>query len=63
KKQASGAEGVDWTIGDKVQHKTWGQGTVVKMINEGKDSELFIAFPQQGVKRLLAAFAPIEKIN
>lgn len=63
KKQASGAEGVDWTIGDKVQHKIWGQGTVVKMINEGKDSELFIAFPQQGVKRLLAAFAPIEKIN
>ncbi len=33
------------------------------MINEVKDSELFIAFPQQGVKRLLAAFAPIEKIN
>lgn len=61
-KQASGAESKDWVIGDKVSHKKWGQGTVVKMINDGKDSELFIAFPQQGVKRLLAAFAPIEKL-
>ncbi|MHC5267915.1 DNA helicase PcrA [Enterococcus sp. LJL98] len=61
-KQATGAEAKEWAIGDKVLHKTWGQGTVVKMINEGKDSELFIAFPQQGVKRLLAAFAPIEKL-
>jgi DNA helicase-2/ATP-dependent DNA helicase PcrA len=27
-----------------------------------KDMELDVAFAQQGVKRLLAAFAPIEKI-
>ena len=62
-KQMTGAHASDWSIGDKVSHKKWGQGTVVKLMSSGQDTELFIAFPQQGVKRLLAAFAPIEKIE
>ena len=61
-KTASGGETEDWNPGDKVQHKKWGVGTVVKVSGNAKDVELDIAFPQQGVKRLLAAFAPIEKI-
>lgn len=61
-KTASGGENESWNPGDKVQHKKWGVGTVVKVSGNAKDVELDIAFPQQGVKRLLAAFAPIEKI-
>lgn len=61
-KTASGGENESWNPGDKVQHKKWGIGTVVKVSGNSKDVELDIAFPQQGVKRLLAAFAPIEKI-
>ncbi|MFC4771652.1 DNA helicase PcrA [Enterococcus hermanniensis] len=61
-KTASGGENENWNPGDKVQHKKWGIGTVVKVSGSSKDVELDIAFPQQGVKRLLAAFAPIEKI-
>ncbi|GCF94501.1 DNA helicase [Enterococcus florum] len=61
-KTASGGEKEDWTTGDKVKHKKWGTGTVVKVSGSANDIELDIAFPQQGVKRLLAAFAPIEKI-
>ena len=61
-KTASGGENENWNPGDKVQHKKWGVGTVVKVSGNAKDVELDIAFPQQGVKRLLAAFAPIEKI-
>lgn len=61
-KTASGGENENWNPGDKVQHKKWGTGTVVKVSGSSKDVELDIAFPQQGVKRLLAAFAPIEKI-
>ncbi len=57
----SGAESVCWQAGDKVTHKKWGTGTVVRVSGTAKDMELDIAFPQQGVKRLLAAFAPIEK--
>lgn len=61
-KTASGGENESWNPGDKVQHKKWGTGTVVKVSGNAKDVELDIAFPQQGVKRLLAAFAPIQKI-
>lgn len=50
-----------WKIGDKAMHKKWGAGTVVKVTGSGTDQELDIAFPSQGIKRLLAAFAPIEK--
>ncbi|MGM0239764.1 DNA helicase PcrA [Enterococcus sp. AZ103] len=61
-KQASGGENVAWQLGDKVAHKKWGTGTVVKVSGNAQDIELDVAFPQQGIKRLLAAFAPIEKI-
>ncbi|MEH6940585.1 DNA helicase PcrA [Bacillus sp. JJ722] len=50
-------------VGDKVQHKKWGVGTVVSVKGEGDKKELDIAFPSPtGIKRLLAAFAPIEKV-
>ncbi|MFV8814658.1 ATP-dependent DNA helicase PcrA, partial [Aerococcus urinaeequi] len=52
---------VTWAIGDKAVHKKWGVGTVVKVSGTGNDQELDIAFPNQGIKRLLSAFAPIEK--
>lgn len=57
----TGADKVAWKTGDKVNHKKWGQGTVVKINGAGDDMELDIAFPAQGIKRLLASFAPIEK--
>ncbi len=61
-KQETAAAGESWKVGDKVQHKKWGQGTVVRVGGSAKDVELDVAFPSQGIKRLLAAFAPIEKI-
>lgn len=59
--QSSGAESMSWQVGDKANHKKWGQGTVVQTRGEGDQLELDIAFPQVGIKRLLAKFAPIEK--
>lgn len=58
----TGADQVSWKTGDKVTHKKWGEGTVVKVSGEGSNMELDIAFPQQGVKRLLASFAPITRV-
>lgn len=53
---------LDWKVGDKVNHRKWGPGTVVKVQGEGEDTELNIAFPAPiGVKRLLATFAPITR--
>ncbi|EPE2491922.1 DNA helicase PcrA [Enterococcus faecium] len=60
-KSATGGEKNSWIPGDKVKHKKWGLGTVVRVSGTSKDLELDVAFPSQGVKRLLAAFAPIEK--
>ena len=59
----TGAGKVSWTVGDKASHKKWGVGTVVKVSGTGEDAELDIAFPEQGVKRLLAAFAPIKRVD
>lgn len=60
--QSTGAENLDWKPGQKVEHKKWGTGTVVKVTNSGDDTELDIAFnAPTGIKRLLAKFAPITK--
>ncbi|OZI10995.1 DNA helicase UvrD [Bacillaceae bacterium SAS-127] len=53
----------DWKVGDKASHKKWGTGTVVSVKGSGDGVELDIAFPSPtGIKRLLAKFAPIEKV-
>lgn len=59
----TGADREAWVAGEKVQHKAWGIGTVVKVEGHGEDTELDIAFPEKGIKRLLAAFAPITKVE
>lgn len=65
-KKASGSVGAEklaWQAGDKVEHRKWGQGTVVQVEANGADIELTIAFPDIGVKHLMAAFAPIKKVE
>ncbi|MDX8046814.1 DNA helicase PcrA [Gracilibacillus sp. S3-1-1] len=60
--QTTGGEKEAWNVGDKANHKKWGQGTVVKVEGSGDAMELDIAFPAPtGIKRLLAKFAPITK--
>lgn len=51
----------DWSIGDTAHHKKWGDGTVLDVSGTGSNMELKIAFPEVGLKRLLAQMAPIEK--
>ncbi|MGX7030814.1 DNA helicase PcrA [Vagococcus zengguangii] len=60
-KQTTGGDQATWRPGDKVIHKMWGEGTVVKVNGSAQDTELDVAFPAQGIKRLMAAFAPIKK--
>ncbi|MFB5763882.1 DNA helicase PcrA [Paenibacillus medicaginis] len=56
--------GGSFAAGDKVQHGKWGTGTIVAVKGTGNDMELQIAFPAPvGVKRLLAGFAPITKVE
>jgi DNA helicase-2/ATP-dependent DNA helicase PcrA len=53
---------LDFKPGHKVKHNKWGIGTVVSVKGTGDDMELNIAFPDIGVKRLLARFAPVDKV-
>ncbi len=59
--KGTGADKKAWKVGDKVMHKAWGEGTIVKVTGEDESMELDIAFKNEGIKRLLAAFAPITK--
>lgn len=55
---------VDWTAGDQAEHKKWGIGTVLRVDGQGEETELKISFPAPyGEKRLLAKYAPIQKVE
>jgi len=47
--------------GDRVRHDKWGLGTVREVIGEGDRAEAEVMFDTQGKKRLLLAWAPLEK--
>ncbi|NMB02292.1 MAG: DNA helicase PcrA [Firmicutes bacterium] len=52
-----------YKVGDKIRHKTWGEGMVVSVGESGGDVQLKIAFPApQGIKTVIAHLAPITKI-
>ena len=48
--------------GDRVRHSHWGEGTVREVIGTGEGAEAVVAFDAQGDKRLLLAWAPIERV-
>ncbi|MDD2553300.1 MAG: 3'-5' exonuclease, partial [Desulfotomaculaceae bacterium] len=52
-----------YILGDRVRHSKWGPGVIVGVRGEGEDTEYQVAFPDQGIKVLLAKFAPLEKAN
>ncbi len=52
-----------YLLGDRVRHRTFGDGTVIKVTRVANDSMLEIRFDDVGVKRVMANYAPIKKIN
>ncbi len=48
--------------GDRVQHDTFGLGTVVALEGAGDSAVASIDFGTDGVKRLLLRYAPVEKL-
>ncbi|MDK8181684.1 DNA helicase PcrA [Paenibacillus sp. UMB4589-SE434] len=63
KAKQAGSGDASFQAGDKVSHGKWGIGVIVSVKGTGTDTELQIAFPAPvGVKRLLAAFAPVTKV-
>ncbi|HEX6208235.1 MAG TPA: DNA helicase PcrA [Actinomycetota bacterium] len=54
---------VEVAAGDTVRHDRFGEGVVVAVTGRGSDAEVTIMFEGEGEKRLLLAYAPLEKVG
>jgi DNA helicase-2/ATP-dependent DNA helicase PcrA len=48
--------------GDRIRHRQWGVGTVSELSGSGDRAEVVVDFDDQGRKRLLLAWAPLERV-
>ena len=55
--------GHEISVGDRVRHDKFGIGVVQEIAGEGQNAEAHIRFPEAGRKRLLLAWAPLEKVS
>jgi DNA helicase-2/ATP-dependent DNA helicase PcrA len=55
-------EGLVLSVGDKVIHEAFGQGTVLETTGEGARQTAEIRFEKVGTKRLMVRVAPIERL-
>ena len=57
-----GADSLGLKVGDDVKHNAWGEGVILDIEGQGDKTEAVVNFPSVGEKRLLLAWAPLEKI-
>jgi DNA helicase-2/ATP-dependent DNA helicase PcrA len=53
---------ISLAVGDEVFHERWGRGTVVAVGGRGQNAEATVHFEDEGSKRLLLAYAPLQRI-
>lgn len=53
----------DISHGDRVTHSHWGEGVVTEIVGTGDRAEAVVVFDTHGSKRLLLAWAPLEKVG
>ena len=53
----------DISIGDRVKHTHWGEGNVKEIVGAGDRAEAVVIFDAHGSKRLLLAWAPLERVD
>jgi len=53
----------DIAPGDRVRHSHWGEGVVRDIAGTGDRAEAVVVFDGPGTKRLLLAWAPLEKLD
>ena len=51
-----------YKLGQRVRHPKFGEGTIVNLEGSGEHSRLQIAFPGEGIKWLVAAYARLETV-
>ncbi len=62
-KPAISIDPTELKAGDRVLHSQFGRGMVVSCRHLEDDSEVVVAFPGMGVKKLLLSFARLEKVK
>jgi DNA helicase-2/ATP-dependent DNA helicase PcrA len=50
-------------VGDDVEHEKFGEGVVIELFGDGDKTEALVNFPGAGEKRLLLAWAPLQKVT
>ena len=60
---ARGAERLGLRVGDDVAHEKFGEGVVLELVGDGDRTEAVVHFGSAGEKRLLLAWAPLEKLD
>jgi len=55
-------EGSAVIAGDRVRHRQWGDGTILELTGSGERAEAIVDFDERGRKRLLLAWAPLERV-
>ena len=56
------ADSLDYAENDRVKHIKFGEGTVEKIVDGGRDFEVTVNFDRCGVKKMFAGFAKLKKI-
>lgn len=56
------AEGLEYTVGDRVRHIKFGEGTVAEITEGGRDYEVAVDFDRAGRKKMFASFAKLKKV-
>ena len=52
-----------FTVGMRIEHKTFGEGMITKVTPMGNDSMLEIAFDTVGTKKIMAGYAKLKILN
>ncbi len=60
---ARGAERIGLHTGDDVTHERFGEGVIVDIIGNGDKAEAVVRFREVGEKRLLLAWAPLQRVG
>ena len=53
---------LEYGSGDRVKHMKFGEGTVVQIVEGGRDYEVTVAFDRVGTKKMFASFAKLKKV-
>lgn len=53
---------LEYGKGDRVKHIKFGEGTVVQIVEGGRDYEVTVDFDRVGTKKMFASFAKLKKV-